>query len=164
MTDDGTPAEGAALVAALAGRGWTVAVAESLTGGLLCAALVDVAGASRVLRGGVLAYATELKAALLGVDPDLLDRVGAVHPDVARQMAQGVRARLGADVGLATTGVAGPGSQDGHPPGEVHFAVVTPDAVWVRSLQLRGDRRAVRTQTVRAVLADALALATDAPD
>ena len=76
-----------------------------------------------MLRGGVVAYATDLKAALLDVDPALLDAAGPVHPDVAAQMARGVRSRLGADLGLATTGVAGPDPQDGHPPGEVHVAV-----------------------------------------
>src|SRR4051812_47619675 len=98
----------AELLADLRSRGWTIAVAESLTGGLLCAALVDVVGASRSLRGGVVAYATELKGALLGVDDAVLAARGAVDPEVARQMAAGVRVRLGADVGLATTGVAGP--------------------------------------------------------
>jgi nicotinamide-nucleotide amidase len=141
------------LLAAVGARGWTVAVAESLTGGLVCASLVGVPGASAVLRGGVVAYATELKGTLLGVDRALLDARGAVDPDVARAMAVGVRARLGADVGLATTGVAGPDPQDGHPPGTVHVAVSTPDGTQVRSLQLAGDRSAIRTQSVHAVLA-----------
>ena len=151
-------AEAAQLVALLRERGLTAAVAESLTGGAVTAAVVDVPGASRVLRGGVVAYATELKAALLGVDAGLLQRVGAVHPDVAAQMAQGVRARLGADLGLATTGVAGPGPQDGHPPGEVHVAAASGDEVLVRSLELVGDRAAVRRDACRAVLACAIEL------
>jgi nicotinamide-nucleotide amidase len=140
------------LVALLRRRGWTLAVAESLTGGAVTSAVVSVPGASAVLRGGVVAYATDLKAALLGVDRALLERVGAVDPEVAAQMAQGVRQRLGADVGLATTGVAGPEGQDGHPPGEVHVAVATPDAVQVRSLRLDGDRSAVRDAACAAVL------------
>jgi nicotinamide-nucleotide amidase len=140
------------LVALLSGRGWTVAVAESLTGGMVAASIVDVPGASRVLRGGVVAYATDLKAALLGVDAALLAERGPVDPRVAEQMAHGVRRRLGADVGLATTGVAGPGSQDGHPAGEVHVAVATPDGVRVESLRLGGDRAAVRAGACRAVL------------
>jgi len=145
-------ASAAELLGALRSRGWTVAVAESLTGGLVCAALVDVPGASATLRGGVVAYATELKGALLGVDATLLATRGAVDPDVARQMADGVRGRLGADVGLATTGVAGPDAQDGHPPGTVHVAVATPDGVTVRSLHLVGDRADVRAGAVDAVL------------
>jgi PncC family amidohydrolase len=127
-----TPGLGAAdvlaigIVRALTERGLTVAVAESLTGGLVVATLVQVPGASAVLRGGVVAYATDLKASLLGVDPDLLAREGAVHPEVARQMAYGVAERLGADLGLATTGVAGPDRQDGRPVGEVHLALAGP--------------------------------------
>jgi nicotinamide-nucleotide amidase len=147
-----------ALVRALAERGWTVAVAESLTGGMVAACVVDVAGASRVLRGGVVAYATDLKASLLGVDGHLLAERGAVDPAVAEQMAHGVRRQLGADVGLATTGVAGPDGQDGHPPGEVHVAVATPTGVRVASLQLDGDRAAVRAGACRAVLACAVNL------
>ena len=159
MTEGLAPApEAAALVAALAAHGLTVAVAESLTGGAVAAAVVDVAGASRVLRGGVVAYATDLKAELLGVDPALLARTGPVHADVAAQMAQGVRSRLGADVGLATTGVAGPDPQDGHLPGEVHVAVASADGVRVRSLRLDGDRSSIRRQACRAVLACALAV------
>lgn len=141
------------LLAAVRARGWTLAVAESLTGGLVCSTLVDVPGASSVLRGAVVAYATELKATLLDVDHHLLAARGAVDPDVAQAMAIGVRDRLGADVGLATTGVAGPDPQDGHPPGTVHVAVSTPDGTQVRSLRLAGDRVAVRALTVDAVLA-----------
>ena len=141
------------LLAAVGARGWTLAVAESLTGGLVSATLVDVPGASAVLRGAVVAYSTDLKATLLGVDPALLEQRGAVDPDVARAMAIGVRARLGADVGLATTGVAGPDPQDGHPPGTVHVAVSTPDGTHVRSLRLAGDRAAVRALSADAVLA-----------
>ena len=141
------------LVAALTSQRRTVAVAESLTGGQVSATLVGVPGASAVLRGAVVAYATELKADLLGVDRDLLAARGAVDPDVARQMAVGVRDRLGADVGLATTGVAGPTWQDGHPPGTVHVAVCWADGVTVRSFLLDGDRPQVRAAAVDAVLA-----------
>ena len=133
----------AEVVARAAGRGLTVAVAESLTGGALCSALVDVPGASRVLRGGVVAYASDLKARLLGVDGALLAARGAVDADVAAQMARGVAQRLGAEVGAATTGVAGPDPQDGHAPGTVFVAVAAgwlPSGVEVRELALRGDR------------------------
>lgn len=140
------------LVAALARRGWTLGVAESLTGGLVAAAVVDVPGASRVLRGGVVAYATDVKASLLGVDAGLLARRGAVDPDVAAGMAAGAARVLGADVGVATTGVAGPDPQDGHPPGLVHVAVRTPEAVHVRTLRLQGGRDAVRRATTAAVI------------
>jgi nicotinamide-nucleotide amidase len=139
---------GESVVESLRERGSSVAVAESLTGGALCSALVDVPGASAVLRGSVTAYATGLKADLLGVDPDLLARVGAVHPDVAAAMAAGARTRLGAVWGVATTGVAGPDSQDGHPPGTVHVAAAGPEGIRVRSLVVHGARPLVRQLAV----------------
>lgn len=142
-----------ALVDDLRAAGATVACAESLTGGLVCARLVEVPGASAVVRGAVVAYATPLKAVLLGVDEDLLAQHGAVHPDVARQMAHGVRERLGARWGTATTGVAGPDPQDGQPVGTVYVAVAGPHGDAVRRLALEGDRAAVRTRSVDAVLA-----------
>src|SRR5688572_16713046 len=116
-------ATAAEVVAALQARGETLAVAESLTGGLLAATLVDVPGASRVFRGGFVAYATELKATLAGVSPELLAEHGPVHPDVAVQLAAGARSRCAADWGLGTTGVAGPDPQDGVPVGTVFVAV-----------------------------------------
>lgn len=150
MTAAGDPV---GLVARLTSAGWTVATAESLTGGLLCARLVDVPGASVVVRGGVVAYATELKAELLGVDAGLLAARGAVDPDVALAMATGVRQRLSADWGMATTGVAGPDPQDGLPPGTVYVAVRGPDGDGVvRRLALTGDRPAIREGTVTAAL------------
>jgi nicotinamide-nucleotide amidase len=142
----------AALVATLRARGQTLAVAESLTGGALAAAVVDVPGASTVLRGGIVAYATDLKHALLGVDADVLDVEGPVHPEVARQMADGVRERLGATWGVATTGVAGPDPQDGVPPGTVYIAVTGPGSRRVERLLLPGGRGEVRAATVRRAL------------
>ena len=100
--------EAFAVIDALREQGGTVATAESLTGGLLCATLVGVPGASDVVRGGVVAYAADLKASLLGVPQELVDEVGTVADQTAAAMAQGVRERLGARYGLATTGVAGP--------------------------------------------------------
>lgn len=128
MTDHEAAARALAveLVARLTDAGRTVAVAESLTGGLVLATLVSVPGASAVVRGGVVAYMTDVKTSVLGVDHELLDLEGAVHPEVARQMARGVVSLVGADYGLATTGVAGPDAQDGRPVGEVHVAVVGP--------------------------------------
>jgi nicotinamide-nucleotide amidase len=137
--------------------GFTVAVAESLTGGLLAAAITSVPGASVVFRGSVTAYATEIKASVLGVDADLLAREGAVDPEVARQMASGVRRLLGATVGLATTGVAGPTEQDGKPVGLVYIGYAGPDSEPVaEELRLSGDREAIRAQTVLRALALAL--------
>ena len=125
-----------------------LAVAESLTGGLVAATLVSVPGASAVMRGGVVAYATQLKAQILGVDAGLLAAHGAVHPEVARQMAIGVARLCGAEWGVATTGVAGPDPQSGHPPGLVYVAVAGfvggAFDVQVRGLRLYGDRTAIR--------------------
>jgi len=146
--------DGAAdLVARLTAAGETVAVAESLTGGLVAAALTAVAGASVVVRGGVLAYATDLKTQMLGVDEVLLAQVGTVDADVAEQMATGVRSLMAATYGLATTGVAGPDPVDGKPVGTVYVAVVGPGSSRVRALTLSGDRADIRAQSVRAVLA-----------
>ncbi|WP_432114189.1 CinA family protein [Streptomyces sp. S1] len=118
--------DAARVLALLAERGQTLAVAESLTGGLVAAELTGVPGASASFRGSVTAYATALKHELLGVDGALLAERGAVDPEVASQMAAGVRARLGADWGIATTGVAGPDPQDGQPVGTVYVAVAGP--------------------------------------
>ena len=128
--------------------GLTVAVAESLTGGGLASALVDVPGASAAFRGGVVAYATELKTSLLGVDAGLLARGGAVQPEVAVAMAEGVRSRLGATYGVGTTGVAGPDPQDGAGPGVVHVAVAGPQGLRTLALDLRGGRERVRRVAV----------------
>ena len=137
----------------LLARGETLAVAESLTGGALGAAITAVPGVSATFRGGVTAYATDVKALLLGVDPDLLARRGAVDPDVALQMAVGVRDRLGATWGLSTTGVAGPDPQDGHLPGEVHVAVAGPSGAGsVRLDAPRAGRAEVRAAAVRGAL------------
>jgi len=162
--------------------GTTLAVAESLTAGMLCARIADVPGASVVLRGGVVVYATDLKSSLLGLDPVLLAERGAVDPEVALAMAAGVWSRLEADVGVATTGVAGPASQDGVEPGTVYIAVcrrdrglhartagmesliaggrsdVAGDLVSVtahgavRKLSIEGDRAAVRAGATQAAL------------
>lgn len=151
------------LVARLAELGWTLAIAESLTGGLVVSSVVDVAGSSRVLRGGIVAYATDIKAGLLGVDETLLSAHGPVHPRVARQMADGARRALAfegvpADVGIATTGIAGPVSPDGQPVGTVHVAVSTPLGSRVETLQLDGSRPAIRAEAA----AHAIRLALEA--
>ncbi|WP_461030003.1 CinA family protein [Streptomyces sparsus] len=141
------------VLARLVAEGQTLAVAESLTGGLVAAELTGVPGASRAFRGSVTAYATDLKQGLLGVDAALLAERGAVDTEVARGMAAGVRVLLGADWGVATTGVAGPEPQDGQPVGTVHVAVAGPDGTTTaRRLSLEGDRAKIRNESVRAVL------------
>ena len=146
------------LLRRLGEHGWTIGVAESLTGGLVVASLVDVPGASAWVRGGVVAYATDLKHAILGVDAALLAAHGPVHPEVARQMAEGVRTVTGrdgvrADVGVATTGIAGPDSPDGQPVGTVHLGVSTPERTHSISVVLDGDRDAIRREAARRALA-----------
>lgn len=115
---------------------------------MLAAALTAIPGASAAFRGGVVAYATDLKSALLDVPAGLLDRHGAVHPAVAGAMAEGARQRLAATVGAATTGVAGPDPADGQPVGTVHIAVSGGRSTIVRSLALPGDRHQIRAATV----------------
>jgi len=140
------------LLSTLASRGETLAVAESLTGGQLSASIVDVPGASRVFRGGLVVYATDLKASLAGVPSELLDEHGPVHPDVAAALADGARRACRADWGLATTGVAGPDPQHGIAPGTVYVAVSGPTGTHVSRLSLDGDRAAIRTATVAAAV------------
>lgn len=151
-------ATAAELVAALRERGLTISVAESLTGGAVASEIVTVPGASTVLVGGIVAYATRVKAELLGVDRELLRREGAIHPEVAEQMATGVRDLLRSDLGLATTGAAGPEPQDGRLPGTVWLGIATADGVTSTRLALTGDRDEVRRGTVDAALALALGM------
>ena len=148
-------------VTRLTAAGATVATAESLTGGLLGALLTTVPGASVVYRGGVVAYATDLKVTMLGVPEDLIDEFGVVSAECAESMAAGVRSRTGSSYGLSTTGVAGPDLQDGLPPGTVFVGVATPTAIESRRLALSGDRDTIRHETCRiamSMLLDILAM------
>ncbi|XVS63075.1 CinA family protein [Actinosynnema sp. CA-299493] len=140
------------VVRTLAERGETVATAESLTAGLVTAELTSVPGASAVVRGGLVVYATDLKHALAGVDAALLAEHGAVHPEVARQLAEGARERCGATWGLGLTGVAGPDPQDGVAPGTVHIGLSGPSGSDVRTLTLGGGRDEVRKSSTMAAL------------
>ncbi|GAA4183469.1 CinA family protein [Gryllotalpicola kribbensis] len=147
----------AALIATLAARGLTVAVAESLTGGQLTGELTRPAGASAVVSGGVVVYATELKHSVVGVDETLLSEHGPVHPDVARQLAERVRVVLAvdgkaADIGVSTTGVAGPDAQGGQPVGTVFVGLAIGPETRVEALQLGGDRAGIRAETVAAAV------------
>jgi nicotinamide-nucleotide amidase len=141
------------VVAELTRRHLSIAVAESLTGGLLVAELISVPGASAVVRGGVVAYDTQLKHTILGVDAALLAAHGAVHPDVAGSMAIGVRSvcEVGgepASIGISTTGVAGPDPQDGQSVGTVFVGISTDAGLEVLDLVLDGDRQAIRDAVV----------------
>ena len=144
----------ARVVAALCERGLTSGTAESCTAGMIAARLGNVPGASATLRGGFVAYANDVKTAQVGVPAELIERHGAVSAEVARALAEGVRERLGCDVGIGVTGVAGPGGgSEAKPVGLVHIAVVGPHGLG-EALERRfpGDREAVRTNTATAAL------------
>ena len=154
----------AEVLALLRVSGKKLAIAESLTGGMLASEFIGVPGASDVVLGSITAYQTDLKAALLGVSPALLEAQGPIDAEVAAQMAQGVRAKLATGchvnpdvvVGIATTGVAGPEAQGEHNPGEVYIAVVgargSKDDIRVSALDLIGDRQSIRRETTKAAL------------
>jgi PncC family amidohydrolase len=144
--------EAAAVLDALSSAGHTLAVAESLTGGLLSATVTDVPGASAVFRGGVCAYSSDLKVSLLDVPDDLVRSDGVVSASVADAMARGARERLTATYALSTTGVAGPDPQEGKPVGTVFVAVSGPEGTDTHELRLNGDRQAIRQRTCLAVL------------
>jgi nicotinamide-nucleotide amidase len=149
------------IVEHLTSAGETVACAESLTAGLVSATIADTAGASVVLRGSIVAYAADLKVALLGVPASVVAEAGTVDPRVARAMAEGARLRLGATWGISTTGVAGPGPAEGKPAGTVHLAVAGPKGTVTKDLRLKGTRADVRRAAAAAALALALEVATD---
>jgi len=140
------------LIAGLAADGVTVATAESVTGGLLVAELTSVPGASAVVRGSVVAYSTDVKASMLGVDPVVLADSGPVCAVVAEQMARGARDRLGATYGVSTTGEAGPDSASGRPVGTVFIAVAGPQGTQARQLEVLGTREQVRHGAVAGAL------------
>ena len=140
------------LVHVLADAGLTVATCESLTGGLVGATITSIPGASAVFRGGLITYASDLKAALAGVDAQWIAEHGVVNDTTARQMATGCAHTCQADLGLACTGVAGPDRQDGQRPGTGHIAVAHDAQVFTRQLSLSGERKAVRLGTVSALL------------
>ena len=144
------------LVEALVRRGQTLATAESLTAGLLAATVAGVPGASAVLRGGLIVYATDLKGSLAGVDSAVLASDGPVAASTAAQLAEGARDRCAADWGIGLTGVAGPDPQDGHAPGTVFVGVSGPDGTEVTALQLSGERWEIRFGSVRLAVSSLL--------
>lgn len=162
MTDplaSGTRA--AELVAELAGRGQTVATAESLTAGLVAATVAGVPGASAVLRGGLIVYATDLKASLAGVPDAVLATDGPVAATTAVALARGAAVRCGASWGIGLTGVAGPDPQDGKPVGTVFLGLSGPGpggdrVAWSSELRLRGGRWEIRVAAVRVAVSELL--------
>lgn len=133
----------------LRSRGWTIATAESCTGGLLAGRLTELAGSSEYVLGGLVVYSNEAKTTLAGVDPELIARVGAVSVEVAEALADGARERVGADVGVGITGIAGPGGGTPEKPvGLVCFSVAGPDGSRItRSTNLPGGRADIRDRS-----------------
>ncbi len=129
-------------------KGWTIAVAESCTGGLLGGRITSVPGSSVYFIGGVVAYSNSMKMDLLGVPSTLIQTHGAVSEKVAKAMADGVVRATGADIGVAVTGVAGPGGSEDKPPGTVYLGVRTPAASEWKLLNLSGGREDVREAAV----------------
>jgi nicotinamide-nucleotide amidase len=148
FSDDGTTVD-QQVAALLRERGWTIATAESCTGGLLAGRLTDLAGSSEYVAGGLVVYSNEAKTALAGVPVSLIERVGAVSVEVAEALADGARSALGAEVGVGITGVAGPGGgTDRKPVGLVCFSVAGPDGARItRATRLPGGRADVRERS-----------------
>lgn len=140
------------VVAALLAAGTTIATAESLTAGMLSAAIANVPGASGTLAGGVISYNNHVKTELLGVDDAVLQEQGAVCAQVAEQMAAGAAARLHTDYALSTTGVAGPEPHQGKAVGTVFIGIHTPERTWAEEFSLSGSREHIRQATVAAAL------------
>lgn len=141
------------LASALRQRGWSCATAESCTGGGIALGITSIAGSSDYMQGGIVAYSNEIKRALLQVSQATLDSVGAVSEACAREMARGVRETIGTNVGISSTGIAGPGgATDRKPVGLVYIAVSTPEAEEVRELRLNGDRQHVMRESARLAL------------
>jgi nicotinamide-nucleotide amidase len=140
------------LVSTLSARGLTLATAESLTGGQVAAAVTSVPGASRAYLGGVVSYATDVKVDVLGVSDSVVREHGVVSAPCAGAMAEGVRLMLKSDYGVATTGVAGPDPQDGHPVGTAFVGVAGPHGTRTLALRLSGDRPSIQHQTVERAL------------
>lgn len=161
---DRGPSRAEAVIDVCAERGWTVGVAESLTGGMVLADLIGVPGASEVVLGGIVAYHPSLKQSLLDVPHTTLAKHGTVSSQCALAMARGARRRLGVMAALSTTGVAGPSASEGHPAGTVHLAVSVrvqgrEEVTAGSALSLIGTRMDIRTQACAAglsLLLDAL--------
>jgi len=126
-------------------KGWTLAIAESCTGGLICDRITDVSGSSDYFMGGMVNYSNESKAKHLGIPLDYIKRHGAVSQEVAQKMAQGIRKSFNTTFGLSTTGVAGPtGGTKRSPVGRVFIGIAKERKTWVRKEDLKGSRREIK--------------------
>jgi len=144
------------LVKALKEKGLHIATAESCTGGMVSAAITSVSGSSEVFDGGVVSYANEIKHRILGVNEETLATHGAARDECAREMAEGVRRLMGADIGISLTGIAGPGGGTAEKPvGTVYLGVSGKNETYALLLSLSGDRERVREESVKAALREA---------
>ena len=158
--EDGSLARSA--VEALKARGWTVATAESLTGGMIAAQLVNIPGASDAVRGGFVTYQSEAKTMLLGVPAETIETYNVVSAEVAKAMAQGARERLQVDVAVSATGLAGPGGGTPEiPVGTVYLGLATAKGVRAIPLKLAGDRDRIRTLAMKHAIHAVLCAARD---
>jgi len=139
------------LIQKLGQRHLTISVAESLTGGLVAASLTQIPGASAVFKGGIIAYGDEIKQQVLKVDPALITKFTSISDPVAQSMATNVREIMNTDIGIATTGVAGPDKSDGFAPGIVFVAISIGDHKICQKLELVGDRTQIRDQSVNEI-------------
>lgn len=134
-------------------KGWTLSIAESCTGGLICDRITDVSGSSDYFMGGMVAYSNESKEEHLGVPMDDIKKFGAVSPQVAKKMAQRVRKAFGTTFGLSTTGIAGPtGGTKKKPVGLVFIGVSNGKKTWVMKLNLKGSRREIKEKATEKTL------------
>jgi nicotinamide-nucleotide amidase len=134
-------------------KGWTLSIAESCTGGLICDRITDVSGSSDYFMGGMVTYGNESKAEHLGVPLPIIKRYGAVSPQVARRMAQGIRKAFHTTFGLSTTGVAGPtGGTKRSPVGRVFIGISDGRRTWVKKLDLKGSRREIKKKATEEAL------------
>ena len=143
------------LMSLLKQRGWTLAVAESLTGGMIASSLCQVSGASQVFVDGVISYSNLSKVRRLGVQQETLDKYTAVSAETAKEMAEGVRRCLGTDVGLSSTGVAGPDAfdADGNPKGLYYIGLAYGEESYVREFHAEGERNEIRQEAAENALA-----------
>jgi nicotinamide-nucleotide amidase len=134
-------------------KGWTLSIAESCTGGLINDRITNVSGSSKYFEGGMVTYSNESKAKHLGIPLDYIKKYGAVSPQVARKMAQGVRKAFNTTFGLSTTGVAGPtGGTERAPIGRVFIGIADGRRTWVRKLDLKGSRREIKRKATEKAL------------
>ena len=139
------------LIQKLSQQHLTISVAESLTGGLVAASLTQIPGASAVFKGGIIAYRDEIKRQVLKVDPALITKFTSISEPVAQSMATNIREIMNTDIGIATTGVAGPDKSDGFAPGIVFVAISIGDHKICQKLELVGDRTQIRDQSVNEI-------------